>query len=324
MDGAGRFLRSLNRFGPATAQYGLAAPSVGYASRPAFAPSAPRFFPRARQRRRRDPLGGLARIARIPGLGAALTLAFLAAVLLYGAHRGGEYDAFVKTNGAPADLLARALGFRVDAVTMTGQIELSEAQILKAAGVDTRQSLLFLDPEQMRQRLLQQPLVKNANVRKFLPNRLSIEITERTPYAVWQKDGVVSIVAADGAPIDQFRDEKFARLPFVVGEGANTRVDEYNTLLEAAGELKSRVRAGILASQRRWTLKMDNGVEIMLPEADPAGALRKLARMESDGRILEKDIVLLDFRTPNRLYLRLTEEAASAREAAHAGHKGGH
>ena len=47
------------------------------------------------------------------------------------------------------------------------------------------------------------PLVKQASVRKLYPNQIVIELIERTPYAVWQKDGDVSAIAADGALIDQ-------------------------------------------------------------------------------------------------------------------------
>lgn len=333
MDGAGRFLRSLNRFGPRPSRglWPTAAFAGGVAAYPSSARSnsigkgaaAARFFPSARRRPRDDWRSTLIRIGALPGLGLALNLAFFACVGLYGAQRGGEYDAFVKANGAPADIIARSLGFGVEAVTISGQIELSENQILQAAGVDSRQSLLLLDASDMRRRLMTVPLVKNAQVRKLLPNRLMIEITERTPYAVWQKDGVVSIVAADGAPIDEFSDERYTRLPFVVGDGANLRIDEYLALLDAAGDLRARVRAGLLMSQRRWTLSMTNGVDVLLPEIDAADALRRLARLESESHILEKDIVSLDFRTSGRLYVRLTEEAAAARDAL-AAHKGGH
>ncbi len=182
--------------------------------------------------------------------------------------------------------------------------------------MDPRQSLLFLDVAEMRQKLMALPLVKNASVRKLFPNRLVIEVTERQPYGLWQKDGAVSIVAADGAPIDVFRDAKFERLPFVVGEGANQRIDEFMGLLDAAPGLRDAIRAGILVSQRRWTLKMKSGVEVMLPEAEPKAAVALLARLEQDSHILEKDVVSLDFRVPGKIYARLTEEAAASREAA--------
>jgi cell division protein FtsQ len=81
------------------------------------------------------------------------------------------------------------------------------------------------------------------------------------------------------------------------------------------------VRAGIYVSRRRWTLKMDNGVEIELPEVDPAGAIARLATLEHDGHILEKDILSLDIRMPDRVVARLTEDAAAARAVALAGKK---
>jgi cell division protein FtsQ len=300
-------------------------PSI-FVGEPASAPkkNQPRMFPRARRRQRTGWKATLARVGALPGLGLALSLAFLACVGLYGAQRGGQYDAFVKANGAPADVFARAIGLGLDTVTITGQIELSETQILKEAGVTGLNSLPFLDAEAVRARLMTDPLVKNAHVRKLLPNRLIVEITERTPHAVWQKDGVIRIVAADGAPIDDFHEARHARLPFVVGEGANLRIDDYLALLDAAGDMRSKIRAGALVSKRRWTLTMTNGVEVLLPEKDPAGALRQLARLESESRILEKDIVSLDFRTPGRLFARLTEEAGAARAAAHAPRKGAH
>jgi cell division protein FtsQ len=325
---------SAGRFAGATANLG--APAFAGArlneGAPAFAgvraktlrpaKSLPKIFPRARQRQRGDRRAALLRVAALPGVSLSLGLAFFAAVGLYGAHRGGEYAAFVKANGAPADIAARLLGFGLNTVSISGQIELSEAQILKAAGIDSLQSLPFLDADAVRTRLMTLPLVKNARIRKLLPDKLLIEISERTPHAVWQDGGALKIVAADGAPIDDFRDARYERLPFVVGEGANQRIDEYQALLDAAGPLRGKIRAGALVSQRRWTLSMKNGVEVLLPEFGAAQALRQLAKLDADDHILDKAIISLDFRTPGRLFVRLTEEAAAARAAAHAPRKG--
>ena len=81
--------------------------------------------------------------------------------------------------------------------------------------------------------------------------------------------GQVNIVSADGAVIDQMHDQRFASLPFVVGEGANERLPEFAALLAAAGELGPKIRAGVLVADRRWNLKMTSGVDVMLPEINP-------------------------------------------------------
>jgi cell division protein FtsQ len=329
MDGARRLLRSVDGLNPA-----LASPRAAFAAGPAnpmqnFSAvthwrSHGKTSPR-RRARSRDQDGGLRTFLRLPGLGSALVVAFLAGVGLLGATAGGQYGDFVRENGRPRDLVARALGFGVDSVTIAGQVELSQAQILTAAGVDARQTLPFLDVDDMRRRLLALPLVKNVSVRKLFPDRLVIDIVERRPFGLWQKDGAVSIIAADGEPIDALRDAKFESLPFVVGEGANQRIEEYVGLLAAAGaDLRGKIRAGMLVSQRRWTLKMDSGVEVMLPEVDPKAAVATLARLEQDAHVLEKDVVSYDLRVPGKVYVRLTEEAAAARDAARPHAKGAH
>ena len=58
-------------------------------------------------------------------------------------------------------------------------------------------------------------------MRKLYPNQIVVDIVERTPYGLWQKDGEVRAIAADGAAIDEVHDGRYLDLPFVVGEGAN-------------------------------------------------------------------------------------------------------
>jgi cell division protein FtsQ len=60
---------------------------------------------------------------------------------------------------------------------------------------------------------------------------------------------------------------------------------------------------------------MTSGVEVLLPETNARGAVEMLARLERERNILEKDVVSLDLRVPGKIYVRLTEEAAEARDA---------
>ena len=188
---------------------------------------------------------------------------------------------------------------------------MSESRILSIAGISPKNSLPFFDVAAARARLEADPLVKQASVRKLYPNQIMIDIVERTPYGVWQKDGQVYAIAADGAPIDEVRDGRYADLPFVVGEGANKRVREFTALLDAMDELKPRVEAGVLVGQRRWNLKLKSGIEVKLPEADPQAAIATLLRLQRQSRILDQDVLALDLRTPGRVFARLSQESAA-------------
>ncbi len=248
-----------------------------------------------------------------PGTGACLSLSMLAAVGGYGAVKGGHYAAFVAAQGQPADLVAKALGFSIKSVTISGERELKEQDLLTLAGIGPRNSLLFLDVAKIRERLQQLPLVKEAAVTKLYPDRLLIEIEERQPFALWQCDGKVLIVAADGVPVAAMRDQRFIHLPLVVGAGANEKLSQYMALLDTAGDLRERIVAGVLVAKRRWTLKTANGIEILLPETEPEAALARLVELQQTSHILDKDLISLDLRQPSRLVARLTEEAAAER-----------
>ena len=252
----------------------------------------------------------------------ALTLFVLLGAALLGSERGGQLDGVMTEADRAGDWVARSVGLGVTVVTVSGTTHMSEPRILAIAGIDASRSLPFFDVAEAKARLEADPLIKQASVRKLYPNQVVIDIVERTPYAVWQKDGDVSAIAADGAPIDEVTDGRYADLPFVVGEGANARVREYVQLLDAMEELKPRVEAGVLVGQRRWNLRLKSGVDIKLPEDNPLAAVTELLRLQRQSRILDKDMLALDFRVPGRVFVRLTEDAAAAWAESHSGKKG--
>ncbi len=317
MDGGGRFAQPLTAGFPGRA-------AARAATFDALVPPFP--FPSAlvmrvlparwtRPKRRRSVAVPLE--SRVPRfLGTGLTLGFFGVVTVVGLAAGGHLVDFEERHGAPHHALARMAGLGLDHVKIAGVDQLRASEVLAAAGIDGRTSLAFLSVNEVRERLARIPLVKSASVRKLYPNELVLTLTERTPHAIWQRDGELFIVAEDGTAIDLLEDDRFNALPFVVGEQANARTKDYIALLDAAGPLRHRIRAGTLVSGRRWTLKMDNGLDVRLPEIGAAEALARLVKLEREQRILDKDVLAVDLRMPDRVVVRLSEEAASARAEA--------
>ena len=255
-------------------------------------------------------------IAGKQGIGSALAIVVLLAAGAAGVVKGGEYRAFVAKQGSFDNVLARWLGLGIKAVTITGARELSAKEILAAGHISPRSSLLFLDADAVRSRLMSLPIVKDASVEKFFPNRLVIRIVERRPFALWQEDGKLKVIASDGTPIDSMTDPRFVHLPFVVGIGANEHIAQFMRLLTAAGDLRSKIKAGVYIGERRWNLNLDNGVQVALPEIAPSAAVREFARIARQSDLLGKDLISIDLRMPGRLVVRISEEAAAARAAA--------
>jgi cell division protein FtsQ len=310
MDGGGRLLEPITAAAAGVGAH-FGAPAMAPGRRAAALLSTLTLDGRRFARRRPVSAPAARRLPRL--LGTGLTFAFFGSVAITGCILGGHDRAFREQYGEPHHLLARALGLGVERVTISGIDRLTEAEVLAAAGISPATSLPFLSVSETRERLQRTPLIQGASVRKLYPNALAITLTERQPFALWQRNGELFVVAADGTVIDTMRDDRFVDLPLVVGEEANGRAKEYLGLLEAAGALKSRIRAGSLVSGRRWTLKMQNGTDVRLPEIGATEAVTRLVRLEREHRILDKDVIAIDLRMRDRVVVRLTEEAAAAR-----------
>lgn len=233
----------------------------------------------------------------------------------------GAWGAFgMVSSGRTAEVLNEAtaeLGFRITAVRITGQREVDEADILDTLAIRSGQSLFLYDAAAARDRLAAMPWIADVSVMKLYPDKLRVIIEERIPAALWQRsiDDPVSIIDGEGSVITSRLEERFTRLPRVMGEGAERRVHEIAAILEDAPELKARVRASMLVSNRRWDLFLDNGVQVMLPEIGAPEAAIELAGLEARSRLLDRDLKIVDMRLPDRMVVRLGEAAKAARDA---------
>jgi len=72
----------------------------------------------------------------------------------------------------------------------------------------------------------------------------------------------------------------------------------------------------VLVAERRWNLRLKDGMEIMLPENDTERALRILVDLDRNRKILSRDIVAVDLRLPDRVTVRQSDTAAAARDQA--------
>ncbi len=256
-------------------------------------------------------------LERLPrGTGVVATAAIIGASIAYGTVRGDHIQDSLATYRGVRDAFANAAGFRIADVTLTGALELTREQVLALAGIGGHSSLLFLDADAAREQLKSNPWIADATILKLYPDRLNISIVERKAFALWQKDGKISVIAADGTVIQTAVDERFANLPLVVGRGADKRANEFLTLLDRFPTLREGVRASILVADRRWNLKMRNGLDVRLPESDPGAALDALIGLDRDKKILTRDIAVVDLRLPDRVTVQLSDAAAQARDEA--------
>jgi len=268
------------------------------------------------QRAARRFLGALIALDPPRGLGASAAALLLLASTWYGVIKGGHYDAIVAQVQDVCDSAANSAGFRISEIALAGNRELSRENILTLAGITGRSSLLFLDAAKTRARLLANPWIADATVLKLYPGRLRIGITERKPFALWQKDGVVALIAADGTVLEGFVPPRFDTLPLLVGKGAERAGGRFLDLIKRYPDIARNVEASVLVADRRWNLHFKGGIEVLLSEEQPEQALNALAELDRSKQLLSRDIVTVDLRLPDRVTVRLSDAAAAGRDEA--------
>jgi cell division protein FtsQ len=248
------------------------------------------------------------------GTGATAAIALILGGLGYGVIKGDHVTDVVAFLEDARDQAANAVGFNIADLRVTGQNQLTKEEVLAAARVTGRSSLLFLDADATRERLKANSWIADATVRKLLPGQLQIEIKEREPFALWQKDRRVSVIADDGTVLEGFVAPQLLTLPLVVGRGAETRAKHFLALLDRFPALRDQVRASILVGERRWNLRLKSGLDVRLPEIEVASALEHLMTLDREAKLLTRDIVLVDMRLSDRVTVRLSEKPAQLRQ----------
>lgn len=240
---------------------------------------------------------------------AGLSAALVGAFALYGVVVGGHVSSVVQS------ITART-GFAIDEIRVSGNQETSEIDIFDRVGLDGWTSLVGFDAADARRRIENLPWVESATVRKIYPATLEVRVVEREPFAIWQHGSSLSLVERNGQVIAPLTGTLHVGLPLVVGSGAQDGAADIVERIAAIPDLSGRVRGYVRVSGRRWDLRLENDVTVKLPERDVGAALEELMALDRRHGILSRDIAAIDLRFADRLVVRLSPDAAVAREAS--------
>lgn len=203
-----------------------------------------------------------------------------------------------------------SLGFTIRNVELTGRERTPAEAVAAAAGIERGAPLLSVDPARARAALEALPWVLSATVERRLPDTLSIRLEERVPLALWQLNGKLALIDTEGKPVTDEHLERYAGLPLVVGEGAESHAKALIDLLASEPDLQKRVSAAVRVADRRWNLRMDGAIDVELPEEGTAEAWHHLAEIERNHALLARDVEMVDLRLPDRVVVRSVPEPA--------------
>ncbi len=164
--------------------------------------------------------------------------------------------------------------FRVessDNIEVTGMQGVTKAQIMEVMGADIGRNIFFIPLAQQKAQLEQIPWVESASVMRFVPNRLRVEIHERTPVAFARVGPRMSLIDAGGTLMELMPKHKYS-FPVILGmnpgEPLSTRTPRMKVYREMVQDLDS---GGARYSQDLSEVDLSDLEDVKVRVNDPAG-----------------------------------------------------
>src|ERR1700694_500200 len=168
----------------------------------------------------------------------------------------------------------RSWRFRVDSsdnIEITGTQNVTKGQIMEVMGADMGRNVFFIPLAQQKAQLEQIPWVESASVMRFVPNRLKVEIHERTPVAFARVGPRISLIDASGALMERTSTKKYS-FPVILGMNAgeplSTRAPRMKIYNQLARELDS---GGAHYSQDLSEVDLSDLEDVKVRVNDPSG-----------------------------------------------------
>ena len=207
--------------------------------------------------------------------------------------------------------ISGGVGLVVDEVLVNGRQNTSKASLLEALNVKLGEPILGLDLDVIQSRVVALPWVKTAHIQRQLPDKVIINIQERRPTGRWQKNGRLTLIDEDGVAIRKLSGNLFQHLPIIIGNDAPEKVKQVLPILKKEPELFRRVKALTFVGSRRWNVRVDDKIDIKLPEKQIDKAWSHLATIEKGHKVLNRDVIEVDMRIIGQFIIKLTPAKAS-------------
>lgn len=209
--------------------------------------------------------------------------------------------------------LMQSSGLTVSEIIVTGRRNTQQSDIAMALAASPDDLLFDVTPQSARERIEALGWIRSATVRRQFPDTVLVNIVERRPFALWQRDGRVTLIDREGQVISSKDLVGFGGLPVIVGEDAPQHVGALVSVLARKPTLLAKLDAATRVSGRRWDIRLRGGMDIRLPQHGVAEAWDLLASLITDHRLLERDVIAIDLRVKDRLAIRLGPASAATR-----------
>ena len=201
---------------------------------------------------------------------------------------------------------AGSAGFQMRNIDLTGVERMNRLKVYEEVMEHRGTPMPMLDLAAIRAELKRMPWVAEARVSRQLPDKLVIDIQERTPHAVLVKPDRLVLIDRNGIELDPIAEKDAEGMLRISGAGAAKQIDSLDHILAAAPALQPQIASAHRIGERRWNIVFKTGQILALPqgEDEAAEAFIDFAKLDGLYRLLGGKATVIDLRVPDRYVFR--------------------
>ena len=170
----------------------------------------------------------------------------------------------------------RSWRFRVDSsddIEISGLDNVTRSQVVEVMGGDIGRNIFFIPLAERKKQLEQIPWVESASVMRFVPNRLRVEIHERTPVAFARVGSKILLVDATGTLMElPVAGKKKYSFPVILGTNPGEPLSTRAARMKIYGDVMSQLdSSGAHYSQDLSEVDLSAPDDVKVLVSDPQG-----------------------------------------------------
>jgi cell division protein FtsQ len=162
-----------------------------------------------------------------------------------------------------------------DDIEITGIHSVTHSQIMEVLGGDIGRNIFFVPLAQRKTQLEQIPWVESASVMRFVPNRLKVEIHERTPVAFARIGPRISLIDAGGTLMElPASSKKKYSFPVILGMNPGEPLSTRSARMKIYNDLTQQLdSSGARYSQDLSEVDLSDADDVKVAVGDPSGTV---------------------------------------------------
>lgn len=207
--------------------------------------------------------------------------------------------------------------FTLKQIIFIGNKHLTDLELMQMAGIRKDASLIQISNGEVCKKLLSSPWIKKVNVRKELPDRLTIVIKETEPFALLDMKGRFFIIDDQGKLLEEIQGGSVPFLPVISSDPFRNREVFLEGLqlvraLQKEGLINNKETVAVLADKLSELSLVIDGVYVKIGPYDYQEKLQKFTQLEDFIKSKGINVEYIDLRFKKRAYVKpINSEALS-------------